>query len=92
MESVELSRLERIANSLPCREVQFERCDGVHGEIYFAYGSDMEGLIHGLWGHCGVAMTVDFTEDATLQDVRQTLVDTAHRSVEELMDARVLNG
>ena len=71
--------------------MQFERAEGIHGEIYFAYGTDAEGLIHGLWGHCGVAMTVEFKEEATLEAVRQVLVDTAHRSIEELMAAEVLN-
>lgn len=87
METAELTRLEQIARSLPCKEIQFERCDGILGEIYFAYGHGPEGQIHGLWGHCGVAMTVDFTEEATVESVRQVLVDTAHRSVSELQGA-----
>ena len=84
MESTDLTRLERIANSLPCRKVQFERCAGPHGEIYFAYGQGDDGKIYGLWGHCGVAMTIDFEADSTLDGVRQTLVDKAHESAEQM--------
>ena len=81
MESTELEKLERIARNLPCRYIEMERCDGIHGEIYFAYGTDDTGQVHGVWGHCGLAMTVDFINGVTLDQVRQALVDSAHREV-----------
>lgn len=90
MESTDLSRLERIANSLPCKEVQFEKTTGPHGEIYFAYGQGEDGLIYGLWGHCGVAMTIDFNENATVDSVRQVLVDKAHESIDQMYDHQVI--
>lgn len=91
MESTELVRLERIALSLPCREIQMERCDGVHGEIFYAYGADSKGLIHGVWGSCGVAGgPVEFTDKATVAGVRQVLVDAAHQGVEQMISTGVL--
>lgn len=92
MEATELTRLEKIANSLPCPVLRFERAEGPHGEIYFAYGAGNDGQIHGLWGHCGVAMTVDFKQDATVDEVRQVLVDSAHRSIEQFKSHGVLHG
>lgn len=84
MEAPELAKLERLCRNLPVRQMQMERCPGTRGEIYFAYGRGPEGKYMGMCGYCGFAMPIEFKEEASLQDVRQMLVDAAEESANQL--------
>lgn len=89
MDDTQLERLTRIAGNLPCERATLERCDGKHGEIYFAYGVGHDGTIHACWGYAGLARTLDFKPDTSLKDVRQVLVNDAAYFIEGCADERV---
>lgn len=98
METSELVKLERIARNLPCRKINMEYCEGDYGRICFAYGTGpstddpSKEVMHGVWGCQGVAMTMEMDPDASIDAIRQALVDAAARSVHQLWGKGIING
>ena len=68
------------------------RVSGPTGEIFFAYGTANDGLIHGIWGHRDVGRTIQFKKDTKIKHVRQMLVNDAAGHIDQLMGKGLLNG
>lgn len=89
MNTLELERLTKLANRLPVHDVIMERIDSDHGEIYYAYGQGFDGVIHGIWGHQGIAQMVEFKDTARVEDVRQVLVNEAASFIDQMKEGGV---
>jgi len=85
MEGITLERLERLARNMPVKKLAMHSVESEQGVIYFAYGTDVHGNIHGIWGHCDVARTVQFYAGTSIEHVRQVLVDNAAQWKEGLI-------
>ena len=91
MEGVILERLERMARNMPVKKLVMRSVENEHGVIYFAYGSDREGKIHGIWGHREIGRTVEFKKGTSIENVRQLLVNDAAGHIEQLIQKGVLS-
>lgn len=91
MEPIELERLERMARNMPVEKIQMKRIEHDEDEIFFAYGSAPSGEIHGIWGYRGIARTMEFKKDTTVEDVRQALVNDAAGTIERWIDKGLIN-
>lgn len=88
MNTSEIEKLTRLASRLPVKHLITERCDSDHGEIYFAYGEGQD-CIHGLWGYHGLARMLEFKMDASIENIRQVLVDDAAGFIDQLKERGV---
>ena len=92
MEGVTLERLERMARNMPVGKLVMHSIDSELGVIYFAYGYDVHGKIHGIWGHCDIGRTLEFKKDTDIETVRQVLVNDAVGHIEQLIRKGLRSG
>ena len=92
MEGVVLERLERMARNMPVEKLKMHSVESREGVIYFAYGPDPQGVIHGIWGHRDMGRTLEFKKDTSIEDVRQVLVNDAAGHIEQLIGKGLLSG
>ena len=92
MEGVILERLERMARNMPVKKLAMHSVESEQGVIYFAYGSDPEGKIHGIWGHCDIGRTIEFKKDTSIEDIHQVLANDAAGHIEQLIQKGLLSG
>ena len=90
MEGVILERLERMARNMPVENLAMHSVDSEQGVIYFAYGPDVQGKIHGIWGHCEIGRTLEFKKDTPVETVRQLLVNDAAGHIEQMIQKGLL--
>ena len=91
MEGVILERLERMARNMPVEKLAMHVIESEQGVIYFAYGSDPGGKIHGIWGHREIGRTLEFKKDTSIATVRQVLVNDAAGHIEQLIQKGLLS-
>ncbi len=91
MEGVVLERLERMARNLPVEKLAMHSVDSGQGVIYFAYGLDVQGKIHGIWGHCEIGRTLEFKKGTSIENVRQVLVNDAAGHIEQLIQKGLMS-
>lgn len=88
MDGRALEILERIARNLPVKpkSLRFCRYTSDIGEIYYAYGKDINGVYHGVWGSRGTAQPIEFRKrykvgekwhSVTEKIVQAVLIDAA---------------
>ncbi len=92
MEGIILQRLERMARNMPVEKLAMHSVESSNGVIYFAYGSDKHGKIHGIWGHRDMGRTLEFKKDTSMEDVKQVLVNDAAGHIEQLIGKGLLSG
>ncbi len=91
MEGVTLERLERMARNMPVEKLAMHSIESQQGVIYFAYGADGEGKIHGIWGHREIGRTLEFKKDTSIDTVRQVLVKDAAGHIEQLIEKGLMS-
>ena len=84
MESRDLVILERMARNFPVKRMSFGRVEGPYGVVYLAWGRDATGVYHGIWGHMGVARTLQSTKSAKLKMFKKIMLRDAEGFIEEL--------
>ena len=87
MEAASLIKMERIANNLPAKDMEFGRVETKLGPIHFAVGRgpgiEFEGITwHGVWGfdygdEKGIARLGECPGELTLKEAQQQFVDDA---------------
>ncbi len=85
MEGMILERLERMARNMPVKKLAMHSCESEQGVIYFAYGPDTHGKIHGIWGCRDIGRTLQFKKGTSIKNVRQVLVNDATGHIEQLI-------
>lgn len=91
MEGVALERLERMARNMPVEKLTMQSIESLQGVIYFAYGADGEGKIHGIWGHREIGRTLEFKKGTSIDTVRQVLVKDAEGHIEQLIQKGLMS-
>lgn len=91
MNAKEMERLERVAKNMIHDRLRMEQVEGNHGIIYIAHGLNPEGKLVGIWGHRGIARDLEFKDDASLDDIRQILVDDAASHIADLVDGDLID-
>ena len=87
-----LERLERMARLMPVEKIAMHSVESQEGVIYFAYGPDNHGIVHGIWGHRDIARTMEFKKDTGIDHVRQVLVNDAAGHIGQLIEKGLLSG
>jgi hypothetical protein len=91
MERVVLERLERMARNMPVEKLATHSIDSEQGVIYFAYGEDKTGKIHGIWGHREIGRTLEFKKGTSVSNVRRVLVNDAAGHIEQLIEKGLMS-
>ena len=90
MESGDLVILERMARNFPVKRIYMGRVEGDYGVVYLAWGRDSTGVYHGIWGHMGVARTMESTKGAKLKMFKEIMLRDAEGFIEELQKIRMI--
>ncbi len=90
MKSGELVILERMARNFPVKRIFMGRVEGDYGVVYLAWGRDMTGVYHGIWGHMGVARTLQSTKGAKLKMFKEIMLRDAEGFIDELRKVRMI--
>ena len=91
MESSDLVILERMARNFPVKRITMGRVEGDYGVVYLAWGKDATGVYHGIWGHAGVARTLESTKGAKLKMFKEIMLRDAEGFISELHKVRMIN-
>ncbi len=86
-----MERLERMARNMPVEKLAMHSVESEQGVIYFAYGLDTRGKIHGIWGHRDIGRTLEFKKDTPIETVRQLLVNDAAGHIEQMIGKGLLS-
>lgn len=92
MDGLSLEKLERLARALGIVNLRQERIDWTGGEIFYAYGEDSAGVVHGIWGCRGAGRSMTFSKDVRVDQVRQALINDAAGFVQEAQARGLLCG
>ena len=57
---------------------------------YLAWGRDVTGVYHGIWGHMGVARTMESTKGAKLKKFKEIMLRDAEGFIDELRKVRMI--
>lgn len=90
MESRELVILERMARNFPVNRITMGRVEGDYGVVYLAWGRDATGVYHGIWGHMGVARTLQSTKGAKLKMFKEIMLRDAEGFIDELRKEKMI--
>ena len=90
METRDLVILERMARNFPVKRITFGRGEGPYGVVYLAWGRDATGVYHGIWGHMGVARTMESTKGAKLKMFKKIMLRDAEGFIEELRKIQMI--
>ena len=90
MESRELIILERMARNFPVKRISMGRVEGDYGVVYLAWGKDRTGVYHGIWGHMGIARTMESTKGAKLKMFKEIMLRDAEGFIQELQKVRMI--
>ena len=91
MESRELAILERCARNLPAKKLTYHYADMTWGRVYMAWGRDMAGRYHGIWGCRDVARPLEFKLGTTATQVADVLMLDAEGFVESRLTRGLLD-